>query len=647
MDSRHLKRILIGTPFPLSAEHQERLDNFRGLAIFASDTISSNAYATEAIMAILILMGSAALGLAWPVAIAIATLVAIVVFSYSQTIMHYPLGGGSYTVAKDNLGRLPSLVAGAALLIDYVMTVAVSTSSGVRAVTSAFPELFPFRVAIALLILVLMTWINLRGLRESGSIFAFPTYAFVAGTYAVIGIGLARYFGIFGALPLEVHPEQVAATAEYTGFAMVWLVLRAFASGCTALTGIEAVSDGVMAFRKPESKNAVKVMVAMGFIAMTLLLGITYLASHLRIVPTEGNSVLSQMTELVAGRGLLYFWVQVFTALILFVAANTAYQDFPRLSSFLARDGFVPRWLQNRGDRLVFSSGIITLAVFASIIIIAFRADEIAMLPLYALGVMTGFTLSQAGMYRLMTRIGALKPGEVLTTIGTTAHYEPGWRWKRAVNGTGAVVTFTVLLVLIATKFTSGAWIVVVVVPAMVLLFLRIRRHYTDVATRLTTLEMSAADLDSVADVVVIPIADVHRGTLRALKFAHRLSNDIRVVNISQSEAGRQHILERWRRFPEITDRAKLIFIDYQYRDILQPLVDYIMHVHEVEFPNEITTVVVPEFIPGSIPAQFLHNKTANILRRRLMEYPNIVIIQVPSHIDVPTGPHEKLHTHN
>lgn len=633
MTWNQVKRFLIGRPFPLSAERHERLDKLRGLAIFASDPISSNAYATEAIMSILIVLGSGALGVTWPIAIGIALLVTIVVFSYIQTIMHYPRGGGAYFVTKDNLGVTPSLVAAGSILSDYVLTVAVSVSAGVRAVTSAFPWLHDYRVVIALAVIVLITWVNLRGLRESGTIFALPTYAFVAGVLAVIALGMVRYFGWFGVRPLEAHAVVVPPTTDLVGFAYVWLLLRAFAAGCTALTGIEAISDGVQAFKAPESRNAAQTMVAMGVTAMTLFLGITYLATHLRVVPVESNSVLSQMTDLIAGRGFLYYWVQVFTALILFLAANTGFQDFPRLSAFLARDGFLPRWLQNRGDRLVFSSGIGTLAALASVIVLVFSADEIAMLPLYALGVMASFTLSQAGMFRLMGRVGRVPPGETVETLATTIRYESGWRWKRLINGTGSVVTFVVLLILIATKFRDGAWIIVAAVPALVLLFQRISRHYKNVAARLTTLGMDDTALTDVADVVIIPIADVHRGTLRALKYAHRLSDDIRVINICQTPEGQRHILERWRRFPELTDDAKLIFIHYQYRDILDPLIRYIEHVHMVEFPNRVTTVVVPEFIPRSMAEQLLHNQTANLLRWRLRSFPDVVIIQVPHHI--------------
>jgi amino acid transporter len=384
----NFKRVLIGEPFPTSQEVHERLDKVRGLAVFASDPISSNAYATEAIMGVLIVLGSGALRMTLPIAIGVATLVLMVVFSYIQTILHYPDGGGAYTVAKDNLGRYPSLLAGAALLTDYILTVSVSVSAGVRAVTSAVPEAFDYRIIIALAAIAFITWINLRGVRESGTIFAFPTYAFVVGVLVTIGIGLVRHLELFGAPPLPVLEDAVPATDSLVGFAYIWLLLRAFAGGCTALTGIEAISNGVKAFKPPESRNAAITMVAMGAIAMSLFIGITFLATTMHLVPMEhGESILSQMTRSTAGSGFLYYWVQLFTALILFLAANTGYQDFPRLSSFLAKDGFLPRWMQNRGDRLVYSSGIIVLAVISSIIVILFQANEIAMLPLYALGV--------------------------------------------------------------------------------------------------------------------------------------------------------------------------------------------------------------------------------------------------------------------
>lgn len=625
-----IKRVLIGAPFPTSAELHERLDKVRALAVFASDPISSNAYATEAIMGVLILLGSGALSLTMPIAIGIGLLVLIVIFSYTQTIMHYPGGGGAYTVAKDNLGTMPSLFAAGALLTDYVLTVSVSVSAGIRALTSAFPDLFDYRIAFALLAIILLTWVNLRGVRESGTVFALPTYAFVGGVLVVVIIGLARYFGLPWTVPLEKHELHIEAVGTVTGFAYVWLILRAFAGGCTALTGIEAISNGVQAFKPPEALNAVKTMVWMGVMAMSLFLGISFLATHLAIVPSEEDSVLSQMTRLVSGGGVLYYWVQFFTMMILVLAANTGYQDFPRLSSFLAADGFLPRWMQNRGDRLVYSSGIVVLAILSSIIVVVFRADEIAMLPLYALGVMMSFTLSQAGMVRLMNKVSQVPPGEEVHTNATTIHYEPGWWWKRGVNAVGAVTTGIVFLVLVATKFVEGAWIIAIAIPLLVWLLKSIRGHYAHVAEALRTSSLTPTDLHEIADIAIVPIADVHRGTLRALKYAKRISSNVRAVCVSISPEQHDRLTRRWNRFPELTAGVELVIIDYEYRDVLEPLVNYISHANQVEFADQLTTVVIPEFVSSSLPAQLLHNQTANILRMRLRTEEDLVIIDVP-----------------
>lgn len=629
-----IKDILIGRPFPTSMDIHERLDKIRALAVFASDPISSNAYATEAIMTILIVLGSRALNITWHIGLAVAALVIIVIFSYIQTILHYPGGGGAYSVAKDNLGRFPSLLAAAALLTDYILTVSVSVSAGVRAVTSAYPETFVYRVEIAILAIMFITWINLRGVREGGTIFAFPTYAFVGGVLLTIIIGLVRYSGAFGAAPLPVIEHHTPAATEAVGFAYIWLILRAFAGGCTALTGIEAISNGVQAFKPPETKNAATTMVAMGIMAMSLFIGITYLSTHMSLIPEETESILSQMTRAVTGGNFLYYWVQFFTAGILFLAANTAYQDFPRLSAFLANDGYMPRWMQQRGTRLVFSSGIIVLSIVASLIVLIFRADEIAMLPLYALGVMLCFILSQAGMFRLMDRIAHLKPGQSIHTLVTEIHYERGARWKQILNAFGATMTAIVFIILMSTKFLEGAWIVVVIIPLLVTMFYSIRSHYERVASALSTKGLTSKDLSEVADVVVVPIADVHRGTLLALMYAKRISKDVRAICVTTSPEMKERVLRRWKRFSKLTRRIKLITIDYDYRDILTPFVQHIEHVNNVEFPDKLTTVVIPAFIPTSKIARSLHNQTAARLRSMLINYKDIVIIEVPIHID-------------
>jgi len=488
-------------------------------------------------------------------------------------------------------------------------------------------------VIIALFAIGFITWINLRGVRESGTIFAFPTYAFVGGVLLVIIVGLVRYGGLFGATPLPVTHETVPAQKDLTGLAYIWLLLRAFAGGCTAMTGIEAVSNGVQAFKPPESKNAAKTMVAMGIIAMTLFVGIAFLATTMKLIPEETESILSQLTRRVTDGGVLYFWVQAFTALILFLAANTGFQDFPRLSSFLARDGFMPRWMQNRGDRLVFSSGILVLAAISSLIVIAFSANEIAMLPLYALGVMLGFTLSQAGMSRLMGKVGTLQPGQSMDTDVTRIHYEPNWRKKRTINIVGATTTGLVFIILTATKFVDGAWIVAAAIPLLVFTFHRIHHHYDDVAEALTTEDFSEDDLDEIANLAIVPIGDIHKGTLLALQYAKRISSDVRAVCISTTPQTRKRVEQRWARFPGLTQGVKLVIIDYDYRDILTPLVDYIEQVNHDEFSDQVITIVIPEFVPKDQLSHLLHNQTANILRRQLRSQQDIVIIDVPYHI--------------
>ncbi len=637
---RKVKRVLFGEPFPTRAERHERLDKLRALAIFASDPISSNAYATEAIMSVLILISVSALHLTLPIGLAVMTLVLLVVFSYTQTILHYPKGGGAYIVTKDNLGVTPSLFAAAALLIDYILTVSVSVSAGVRAITSALPALLPHSVGLALLAILLLTWINLRGVRERGTIFALPTYAFVGGILLVVIIGLVRLFGLFGASPplvTESPHAVIEATGQVSQFLFLWLIVRAFAAGCTALTGIEAISDGVAAFKPPESKNAAQTMVAMGVIAMTLFAGITFVATHLNLIPFEEESILSQLTRSVTGgipgSGLIYAWVQFFTMMILILAANTGFQDFPRVSSFLAQDGFMPRWMQNRGDRLVYNYGVTVLAIIASVIVVVFQANEIRMLPLYALGVMLGFTLSQAGMVRLFGKISQLKPGETAQTGCTTIHYEWTAKWKRLLPAFGSMVTFIVLVALTLTKFTEGAWLVVLAIPLVVLMFRNIRHHYNTVANELSIRDFNPTNMRNIADVAIIPMGDVHRGTLRSIQYAKKFSNNVRAIVIVTSQDRRERIQRRWARFPDITREIELVVIDYDYRDILTPLVDYINQVAIKEYPGMIITVVVPEFVTESLWKTLLHNQTANILRLRLRNSENVAVIDVPFHV--------------
>jgi hypothetical protein len=367
---------------------------------------------------------------------------------------------------------------------------------------------------------------------------------------------------------------------------------------------------------------------------MTLFIGITFLTTRMHLVPVEhGETILSQMTRQVTGTGILYYWVQIFTALILFLAANTGYQDFPRLSSFLAHDGFLPRWMQNRGDRLVYSYGIVVLAVVSSLIVIIFQANEIAMLPLYALGVMLSFTLSQAGMSRLMSKIGQLEPGTSTHTGVTEIHHERNWRWKKLLNIVGSITTGIVFIILMATKFIDGAWIVILAIPVIVFGFDRINKHYQVVSKTLSTRNLKEEDLVDVANVVIVPIADVHRGTLLALQYARRIATDVRAVCITTTPEVRGRVERRWARFPKLTAGIKLVLIEYDYRDILEPLVEYIEKVNHHEFPGLMITVVIPEFVPSDSASRVLHNQTANLMRRRLREREHVIVIDVPFHI--------------
>ena len=446
------KRLLIGKPIATEHQHHERLSKVTALAVFSSDALSSVAYATEAILAVLILGGSAALGLALPVGIGIGVLLIVVAFSYRQTIRAYPKGGGGYIVARENLGDLPGLIAAGALLIDYVLTVAVSISAGVAAITSlgitwGFPEIKNYAVEIGLFFIALVTIANLRGVKESGIIFAVPTYAFITSILIMIAYALVRD-ALVGPTPVT-HPiaPEIPATGEAIG---LWLIFRAFAAGCTALTGIEAISDGVPAFKSPESKNASTTLTWMVGLLVTMFLGITYLAHLHGAVPNElsHETVVSQIARTIFGTGPIYFIIQITTALILVLAANTAYADFPRLASFLSRDRFLPRQFASRGDRLVFSNGILALGFFSALLVVVFQANEIAMLPLYAIGVFISFTLSQAGMVKRHLSV-----------------QEAGWRRGALINGIGALLTAVVLGILTVTKFTHGAWVVMVLIP--------------------------------------------------------------------------------------------------------------------------------------------------------------------------------------
>ena len=603
MNASLLKRWIVGRPMPLAQARHERLTKTVALAVFSSDALSSVAYATEEILLILTLAGAAAAHLAVPVAVAIAALLLVVAVSYQQTIHAYPSGGGSYIVARANLGATPGLTAAAALLIDYVLTVSVSVAAGVAALTSAVPDLYAHRVALGIGFVAIIAFANLRGVRESGRVFAVPTYLFIATFTVLVATGLWRL--IQGDLaPLPAHAADAAAPLTW------FLVLRAFASGCTALTGIEAISNGVPAFKPPESRNAAITMGWMAGILGALFLGITALAWGLRVAPSADETVVSQIARALFGTGTFYFLVQGSTMLILVLAANTSFADFPRLSSLLSRDHYAPRQLTTQGDRLVFSNGIIVLGGLAALLIALFRGDTHALIPLYAVGVFISFTLSQAGMVRhWLGERGA------------------GWRRRLIINGTGAVVTGVVTLVIAATKFTHGAWIVVLLVPVMVLAFRAVHRHYEALAQELSLEHL--AEEPPVTNTVLVLVGDLHMGVVRALRYAQSLSPNPKAVYVELDPTRTLRLEERWAKGG---CGVPLVVLSSPYRSVLGPLFEYIDRVKS-QAPHGVITIVIPEFVPSHWWQHVLHNQTAFLVKGALLFREGIVVVNVPFHL--------------
>jgi len=598
-----LKRLFVGTPLPTAQQRHERLGKTTALAVFASDALSSVAYATEEILLVLILAGSVALSYSLPIAVAIAVLIAIVVSSYRQTIHAYPQGGGAYIVSKDNLGTCAGLVAGAALLIDYVLTVAVSVAAGVAAVTSAVPVLFRYRVWLCVAAVVVVAVANLRGIRESGNLVAAPTYLFIGslGVLLVYG-GLGAIFDFIPEAPYPQHPPGLEGVG-------LFLILRAFSSGCTALTGVEAVSDGVPAFKRPEAQNARVVLTWLGAILITLFLGITVLTYDFGILPRPEETVISQVARHVFGRSAFYYVIQAGTMLILLLAANTSFADFPRLSFFLARDRFIPRQFAAQGDRLVFSNGIVILAGLATLLLVVFGGDTHALIPLYAVGVFLSFTLSQASMVRRWLRLR-----------------EEGWRWRSWFNGLGALVTGLVMLTIAATKFTHGAWIVVFLIPTLVVMFLGVHRHYEKVAEQLS-LEGFAPPPPMTTTVLVL-VGDLHRGVIKAIQYAQALSPNAKAVFVETDPERTRKLEEKWRK---MAMGVPLIVLASPYRSLLGPLLEYIDHLQTDE--NHVVTIVLPEFIPARWWQLGLHNQTALLIKGAMLFRKNVIVTDVPFHL--------------
>lgn len=613
------KRLLVGRPLSSAEADHQRLPKTIALATFSSDPISSTAYATEEILFVTAVGASSlALGLnkLIPMAVAVAVLLAIVVASYRQTIFAYPSGGGAYIVSRENLGEYPSLVAAASLLVDYILTVAVSVSAGVAAIISldAFNNLGDQRVLLCLFFVALLTAGNLRGLKESGKMFAAPTYVYIAALTAMVGYGLFRvYFGEIDPVPFDA--ERAEHVRQVGGSLTLFLVLRGFSSGAVALSGVEAISNGIPAFRRPESKNAATTLTTMAFILGALFLGVSILARHLAPYPSHDETVISQLGRAVFGVGPVHTVLQFATAGILVLAANTAYVDFPRLAGIVARDNYLPRQFANRGDRLVFSNGILFLAAAAGGLLVAFRGLTTLLIPLYAVGVFTSFTLSQAGMVRHHLRLR-----------------ERGWRRGIVVNGIGAVATLVVLLIVAVTKFAVGAWLPIVVVPVIIALFVSIKRHYVRVER---TLAISPGEVRprAVNHTVLVLVGRVHRGVVEALQYAKSLRPDhLAAVHVYDEEEERRRLENQW---TEFGFDIPLEIVHSPYRELTPAVERYLDDLGQRRRDGTIT-IVIPEFVTGRLisPTQLLHNQSAAALKLALLFRKNTVVTSVPYHVD-------------
>jgi len=605
-----LKQLLIGKSLPTSASSEERLNNFAALAVLSSDALSSVAYATEEILKVLVLTGSVAvLGDSIWIAGAIALLLVIITLSYQQTIRAYPNGGGAYIVAHANLGIYPGLVAAGSLMIDYVLTVSVSIASGIDALNSAVPQLLPFKVSLCLLFIFLIMLANLRGIRESGRIFMIPTYAFIIGVFIMIAFGL--YHQATG--QISANPPVIKSAVEPLG---VFLILKAFSQGCTALTGVEAISNGVPAFKPPESKNARTTMIYMGLILGSMFLGITHLASVYHIVPdpTGKQTVLSQLGHQTLGNGLLYYYLQIVTLLVLLLAANTSYADFPRLSSLLARDGFMPRQLALLGERLVYSNGIILLSIFGAVLLLVFRGSVDRLISLYALGVFSSFTLSQAGMVRHWFK-----------------ERTSGWQSRAFMNGLGAVTTAIVLLVILRTKFSQGAWIVVVAVPIIVSLFLAVHRHYQYVAERLSLEGIEPRDysprpkVEVATHPAVVVVGQLNRVTIDALDYARTIADEIVAVHVDVGRIDREQLQQQWQ---QLESDITLTILDSPYRELISPICKFISE-FEAHHKSVFSTIIITSVVPRNWWESLLHNQTAFFLKTTLRDKKSRIVTTV------------------
>lgn len=603
------KRFLIGAPLNSDRAHEEKLSRPKALAIFASDALSSVAYATEEILLRLVAVGSLALSVSVPIATAIIALLWLLIISYRQTILKYPQGGGAYNVSKDNLGNTAGLVAGSSLLVDYVLTVSVSIAAGIGALIAAAPDLEPYRVTLNVVAIIAIGLVNLRGIRESGSAFAIPPYLFIVALIVMICVGMFEL--LVNGRPLQ--PEAVRVL-EPTQSLDLLLILTAFAGGCTALTGVEAISNGVPSFKAPAAMNARATLATLGVLATVLFGGITILAQQLHVVPDESGTrtVLSIIASEVFGAGSLLFWViQILTMGILVLAANTAFNGFPLLASLMARDNYLPRQFSHVGDRLVFSNGIIILAICAAVLNAAFGGRVTNLIPLYAIGVFTSFSLSQAGMVKRWLRLK-----------------EPGWQTGLAISGVGGVVSVVVLMVFAVTKFTEGAWIVLIIIPALIVALNGIRKHYASTAEQLSLVGRSPSSLRF--NHVIVPVGTLHRGVVRALEYARTLSTDVTAVYVETNPETTAKLRAKWETWGQ---DIPLEVLDSPYRSTVVPLMGVINRFDNSR-RDTVVTIVIPEFVPSRWWQQILHNQTALTLKFLLLSRRNTVVISIPFHLD-------------
>lgn len=618
-----LWNFLLGRPLETHDLAHQTVNRIIGLAVFASDALSSTAYATEEILFILALAGTSFLGYSWPIAIAISVLLMIVTISYRQTIYAYPNGGGAYIVARDNLGEVAAQIAGAALLTDYILTVSVSISAGVAQITSAFPALLDYRVHLALAVIFLMTMVNLRGVKESGVIFAIPTYFFLGSMILTLSVGIYQYFtGTLGTVQgVELlHHETEALT--------LFLLLRAFSSGCTALTGIEAISNGITAFEEPRSHNAAVTLQWMSGILISLFLGITFLANQVGALPSHSETVLSQLSRTIFGDGLLYLTTITGTALILLMAANTSYADFPRLAALHAGDGFLPRQLTYRGGRLVFSWGIVVLAFFASALVVIMEARTTSLIPLYAIGVFLSFTISQSGMVVRLWKVSKLKPGEKVKGLETDLEYDSHWPIHMVISAIGAVCTFVVMIIFAVTKFTSGAWFIVLLVPVLVFAFFQVHHHYKSVAQALS-LKNVKYDISAHPVQTLILVDGVHAGTIQLVNFAKSLKHRWHAVHIGVNPQKAQTVAQEWNtRIGE----GELNVIASPYRRLSVPIREYVEKLLAEE-PDGFVHVVIGHLVMDTLWEQTLHQNSVLIFNLALADLERVVVTIIPYQI--------------